>query len=174
MVVINPNLLPKTALVSSLKLAAPADRTGSGVNVIDHYPMAILSLGHFPLPRFPEPEPRSRRTVADEQSMPPQGLPDGPAGSDSGPLARRRPARKAVTTPPAGNTTGTVNPAVPVASRRVVPASRLGRLWSPQRLSRLGSDCQSPDRQDAKCDLTANRVNPAWRQAAGTTPAAKK
>jgi hypothetical protein len=113
MVVLNLNLVSKT-VPTSLVLAVPADRIGSGANVIDHNPTAFLSPGHFFLPRLPEPEPRSRRTADDQPSMPPSGLPSGPAGSGSGQLALL--ARTA---------TATVKPTVAMTLRRAVKPSRV-------------------------------------------------
>ena len=158
MVVLNLNLVSKT-VPTSLVLAVPADRIGSGANVIDHNPTAILSPGHLSMPRFSEPEPRSRRT-ADEQSMPPSGLPSGPDENGSGPLA-----------PLARTATATVKPTVAVTLRQAVKPSRVRYPWSVLRLSRIGSDCQSPDRQDARQDLPAG---PRMRTRRGMTcPAAK-
>jgi hypothetical protein len=49
-------VLTKTAKVTSVTLAAPADRIGLGFGPAPAYPTDSLSQGRFPTPRNPEPE----------------------------------------------------------------------------------------------------------------------
>jgi hypothetical protein len=171
----NLNRVLKTVLAGSVKLAAPADRIGFGVNtVIDHYPTAFLSQGQFPTPRLPESEPRSRRTAADDRSMPPQGLPAGPNGSGSGKSASRCHGLKPVTTSLARTLSGTAIQAVSEMGWRMVDTSRASHPGSNQRLRRIGSDCQSPDRQNARTDLAANPRQRGWHRTATPTATAGK
>jgi hypothetical protein len=62
MVACAPNLVSKT-VPASVVLAVPADRIGSGTNVIDAPPTTVLSLGQFLMPRLSESDPRSGRMV---------------------------------------------------------------------------------------------------------------
>jgi hypothetical protein len=127
----------KTALVGNVKLPTPADRIGSGFVVgMDHYPTTFLSQGQFPLPRLPEPEPRSRQEVFDAMSMPPAGSPSGPAGRVPGSSACRGPLAAAW------------------RANRTNP-SRANRPWSHGHSISVSGDCQSPDRLDDRKDLKA-------------------
>jgi hypothetical protein len=79
---------------------AMADRTGSGfARAWDHQPATVLSPGHLPLPRLPEPEPqvRSRQAVPDAKakSVTAAGTPTGPVGSTPGATAAARPIGRA-------------------------------------------------------------------------------
>lgn len=130
----------KTALVGNVKLPTPADRIGSGlVNRIDYHPTTFLSLGQFPMPRLPEPEPRSRQEVVDAMSMPPAGDPDGPAGRVSGNTACRAPL------------------AATWRANRTHPG-RASCSWSHGLSSRVGCDCQSPDQRDDRKDRKAEPI----------------
>ena len=132
------SLVLKTATVG-VKTLTPADRIGAGVTVdFDTNPATFLSPGHFQ-PRLPEPEPqaRSRRTVADmpHMSMPSTGTPAGSAGRFPGTTVRWCP-------------TAASSRSVGTASRASYP----GSLTSPVR---LGRDCQSPDRTTDATDRDA-------------------
>lgn len=62
-------LVLKTAMVTGVKLATPADRIGLGFG-IDAYPTDNLSLGQFPTPHNPEPEQvRSRQSLSAVQQQ---------------------------------------------------------------------------------------------------------
>ena len=127
----------KTALVGNVKLPTPADRIGSGRVVdLDYPPTTFLSQGQFPMPRLPEPEPRSRQEVFDAMSMPPAGSPSGPAGRVPGSSACRGPLAAAW------------------RADRTNP-SRANRLRSHGHSNPVGGDCQSPDRRDDRTDLKA-------------------
>ncbi len=158
----------KTVLVGN-KLPTPADRIGSGfVADIGHYPTTFLSLGQFPLSRLPEPLPRSRREVVDAMSMPPAREPAGPAGSVSGVSACRGPLaavwRANEANPRARATTAWSWPG---------SASRASRPWSLDRSSRVGCDCQSPDRHDGHRTHDAKPTAVRQRTATRTTAAGK-
>jgi hypothetical protein len=144
----------KTATVGNVKLPTPADRIGAGfVSGIDHYPTTFLSQGQFPVPRLPEPEPRSRREGVDAMSMPPSGGPAGPAGRFPGRSACRAPLAAAWRASEAGT-------------------SRASRPWSLGHPCQVGRDCQSPDRRDDRTDLKATPAT--VRRAATRTAAAAK
>lgn len=164
----NLNRVLKTVLAGSVKLPAPADRIGSGVNaVIDHYPTAVLSQGRFLTPRLPEPEPRSRRTVADDESMPtPETA--GSSGSASGLSARLT----RVTAPLTRTFMSAVKPTAFGMPRRTVKPSRVSHPWSHGKPCPVGRDCQSPDRQQRRKDRTANRRNRRWQRTANPAAAA--
>jgi hypothetical protein len=155
------NLVLKTATTGN-KLVARADRIGSGFAVVTaHDPAAFLSPGHFPMPRLPEPEQiRPRREVTDVMSMAPAGLPVGPTGSPSGAKVCRGSglAEWLIQTDP---------PVQPVGATR---ASYPGSLV---RSSRLGRDCQSPDRLRDARDRDAKPVQ-GWRRTAAATTATTK
>ena len=136
-------LVLKTASVG-VKLPTPADRIGAGVGVaIDRNPATSQFPGHF-LPRLPEPEPqaRSRREVADmpEMSTPSTGTPAGSAGRFPGTTACWRP-------------TAATSRSVGAASRASYPGSLTSSV-------RLGRDCQSPDRSNARkaLDVRSDRA----------------
>lgn len=141
-------LVLKTATVTGVKPAAPADRIGLGLGVAA-YPMDNLSQGLFPMPQNPEPEQvRSREQLSAMQ-------------------ARMRLQSGDETETPAGSTgcfpgSSAVRFALPRASRftgwqRTTRTAANGRcrLADPGRThvsgdlrhdNRLGRDCQSPDR----------------------------
>ena len=145
-------LVLKTAKVTGVKLATPADRIGLGFGVAyPAHPTDNLSPGHVSLPHHPEPEQvRSwqelsamrpqMRWQAGNNAMPPAG----PAGCVPGVSAVRfassatRFAGRLATRTAAGG--------------RTLPVCRLaspGRTRVPGDLrhnNRLGRDCQSPDR----------------------------
>lgn len=145
-------LVLKTATVS-VKLPAPADRIGAGVAVdVDMNPATFPFPGRF-LPRLPEPEPqaRSRRTVADMTLMSPPstGTPAGSAGRFPGTTACWCPTNRIVGT----------------ASRASYPGSATSSV-------RLGRDCQSPGRTTDATDRDAGRK--ARHRKAGPHAAAAK
>lgn len=143
----------KTALVGNAKLPTPADRIGSGFVVGTGYPSTtFLSQGHFPTPRLPEPEPRSRQEVFDAMSMPPAGSPSGPAGRLPGSSACRGPLAAAW------------------RANRANP-SRASRPWSHGHSNSVGGDCQSPDRLDDRKDPKATPTAVRRRTAARTAAA---
>jgi hypothetical protein len=132
------SLVLKTVKVTSVKLPTPADRIGSGAAVVDSPPADFLSQGHSFQPQLPSLNRVRPQEVAAMRYEPTSVVPTSLVGSVSGPSARRRPA------------------AFPAAKH----ATRAGHPWSLCDMPRLGSDCQSPDRDDARTDLTA-----AWRPA---------
>jgi hypothetical protein len=150
------SLVLKTATVG-VKTLTPADRIGAGVVAdIDTNPATFLSPGHFQ-PRLPEPEPqaRSRRTVADmtHMSMPSAGTPAGSVGRFPGTTVRWCP-------------TAASSRSVGTASRACYP----GSLTSPVR---LGRDCQSPDRTTDATDRDAKPPAASHRKATPAAAAAK-
>ena len=154
------NLVLKTERVGNVMPAALADRIGSGfVAAIDHQTATFLSLGQFPLPRLPEPEQGSRQVVSDATSKPPAGKPIGSIGSVSGASARRNPqARLSRTTATSWRLAG--------ASRTSYPGSRVSA-------SRIGRDCQSPDRLNRTTDRNANALRRRHRTTRPAAAAAK-
>jgi hypothetical protein len=149
------NLVLKTALVGNVTLPAPADHIGSGF-VVDaaHYPATFLSLGQFPMPRLPEPEPlRAWREVADVlTSTPSARVPASSVGSPSGAKVSRASDRAA-----------RLMPTDPQVSD---PGFR-------NRLCRLGRDCQSPDRFRDDQNHDAKRRTRWHRTQAAATATAK-
>jgi hypothetical protein len=144
----------KTVLAGNVKLPTTADRIGTGFVVgTDYHSTTFLSLGQFPMPRLPEPEPRSRQEVFDAMSMPPAGAPDGPAGRLPGSSACRGPLAAAW------------------RANRTNP-SRANRLRSHGHASSIGGDCQSPDRLDDRKDLKATLAT-VWQTVARTATAKK-
>lgn len=143
------NQVQKTATVTGVKPAAPADRIGLGCGFAATYPTDNLSPGLFPMPHNPAPEQARSR---EELSTMPSRM-RWPSGGD--------------TRTPAGSTgcfpgTPAVWFALPRASRftgwqRTMRTAATGRcrLADPGRThdsgdlrpdNRLGRDCQSPDR----------------------------
>jgi hypothetical protein len=144
----------KTVSAGNVTLPTPADRIGAGFVVsIDYHPTTVLSQGQFPMPRLPEPEPRSRQEVFDAMSMPPAGDPSGPAGRVPGSSACRGPLAAAWR-----------------ANR--ANSGRANRPWSHGHANSVGGDCQSPDRLDDRKDLKAIPVT--VRQTVARTAATKK
>jgi hypothetical protein len=140
-------VLTKTAKVTSVTLAAPADRIGLGFGPAHAYPTDTLSQGQFPMPRNPEPEQLRSRHGWSATQMRKQmrtGTPDAvpPAGS-AGRL-------------PPGSTADRGLWSLTVGASRTVSATVPSRNCSPEvcvRL-RLDRDCQSPVRSDEKRTLT--------------------
>jgi len=175
--------LQMTASVRTVKVQTPADRIGSGLVAGVGYPTAFLSQGQFPMPRLPEPEPRSRRAVADDQSMPPNGNPNGPAGRLSGNSARRPSADRATalsgivigtrTAAPARTTAVTAKPVSGMFGCAADPG-RASHPGSHPRFSSVGRDCQSPDRLDATWDRKTDLATLGWYRTATPATAAGK
>lgn len=137
------NLVLKTKRVGNVMPVALADRIGSGFVAASTHPTAtILSQGQFPLPRFPEPDTGFGQVVSDAMSKPPARKPRGHSESDSGAMAGRFPQ---VTTP---RTTAT--------GWRRVGTSWASYPGSPVCASRIGRDCQSPDRPAHATDRAAH------------------
>jgi hypothetical protein len=132
------SLVLKTVKVSSVKLTAPADRIGSGATAVDMPPANFLSQGHSFQPQLPDLNRVRPQEVAAMRYEPTSVVPTSLVGSVSGPSVRRRTAALLATK----------------------HATWAGHPWSPCADSRLGRDCQSPDRDDDRTDLTA-----AWRLA---------
>jgi len=179
----------KTVSVGSVKLPTPADRIGLGVAAVATYPADVLSPGQFPLPPNPAPETESglRQALPATHSrermraMASAAVPAGSAGVHVPGSAARRPwslhrhpisgwqatTKRAAGTGRLGATSAVVCPAG--ASRDRFPGS-----VSPN--TRLGRDCQSPDRGDDRRTPDAAR-NPAGftatRKATPTTTAGK-
>jgi hypothetical protein len=138
---------PKTATVASAMLTTPADRIGLGFGAGLAYPADSLSLGQFPTPHNPAPEQVRSRQGQSATQMRKQmraGGPDAvpPAGSAGclppGPRAAR------VAWPLTSGESWLVRSTD--HSRNRLPEVRVVR-------SRIGRDCQSPDRQDDKRTL---------------------
>lgn len=164
-------LVLKTATVTGVKPATPADRIGLGlVPAATAYPTDNLSPGQFPLPQNPEPEQLGSR----------QGL------SVSRMRMHLRAAAEAV--PPVGSTGCpsapgfTAGRSAPSASLPTVGWQRTTRAAaggtthagclhadpsrdrSPGDLrhdDRLGRDCQSPDRTSGKRNTTREVISAA-------------
>jgi hypothetical protein len=155
-------LVLKTATVTGVKLATPADRIGLGFGVAA-YPTDNLSPGQFPMPHNPEPEQvRSREVLsatqermhlrAGDDAVPPTssvGCPSAPGVS-----ASRFASPSAPPFPAWQRTTRT---AVVGRTREVRLHAAPGLAELPRDLrhsDRLGSDCQSPDRFSDKRNAT--------------------
>ena len=137
----------KTATVTSVTLAAPADRIGLGFGMGLAYPADPLSPGCFPAPHNPEPEQvRSRQ-------------------GKSAPQMRKQMRTGVPNTVPPASSAGCFPPgprAVRVSWLLTVDANRWVVVTDPSRnrnpktcvrLPRL-SDCQSQARSDEKHGLT--------------------
>lgn len=154
------NLVLKTERVGNMMPAALADRIGSGfVAAIDHQTATLLSRGQFPLPRLPEPEQGSRQVVSDATSKPPAGKPVGATGSVSGAMARRNLRVSSTRTSAAG--------------WRLVGAGRASYPGSYPCASRIGRDCQSPDRLNRRTDRNAAALRLRHRTVRPAPAAAK-
>ncbi len=143
-------LVLKTATVTGVKLATPADRIGLGL--VATYSTDNLSPGHV-LPRNPEPEQvRSRQLSAMPTRMRWQGddvvPPAGPAGCVPGVSAVRFASRST------SRFTGWLRTARTAAISRAIcrfaAPSRTHVSGEVHHHDRLGRDCQSPDRSGDK------------------------
>jgi hypothetical protein len=152
----------KTATVTGVKLATPADRIGQGLRVAA-YPTDNLSPGQFPMPHNPEPEQVRSREVLSATQMRMQLLagddavpPTGSAGCPSAPgVSASRFASTRV--PPFPAWQRTTRTAVVGRTREVRLHTAPGQADCPRELrhsDRLGSDCQSPDRLSDKRNAT--------------------
>ena len=146
-------LVLKTATVTGVKPATPADRIGLGL-VVAH-PTDNLSPGHFLVPQNPEPnQVRSRQLSAMPSRMRWQGgdvvPPAGPAGSFPGASAVRFASSRST------RFTGRLRTMRTAANGRTLPVCRvavISRTHVPGDVhhhDRLGRDCQSPDRSSDK------------------------
>ncbi len=138
----NLKTVTKTVTAASVKLTAPADRIGLGFDAGHVYPADSLSLGHFPTPHNPEPEPLRSRQEKSETLMRKQTRPDGTKVPDAVPPASSAGCLSSGTS------------AVRVCWR--VAAIDTRRCCLPTvsaNRNRLGSDCQSPDRFSGKHSL---------------------
>ena len=143
----------KTVTVTSVKLAAPADRIGLGFGTGRAYPADSLSLGCFPAPHNPEPEQvRSR---------------DGQSATQ---MRKQMRTGEPNNVPPTGSA-GCFPPgprAVRVSWPLTVDASRSVRVTDPSRnrdpktCARLHHrDCQSPVRSGEKHGLAREAISAA-------------
>ena len=143
-------LVLKTATVTSVKLATPADRIGLGFGVA--YPTDNLSQGHFSMPHNPEPEQvRSRELSAMPPRMP--WLTGGavPPASLAGCLPGVSAVRFAPSSQlPSWRMTQTAASGRALSVCRVADPSRTHVTGDPCHHDRLGRDCQSPDRLSDK------------------------
>jgi hypothetical protein len=149
-------LVLKTATVTGVKLVTPADRIGQGLGRAA-YAMDNLSQGQFPMPHSPEPNPvRSREELsamrmrmhshASGDPVPPASS----AGCFPGVSASRFASPSA---PPFTGWQRTTRTAAAGRTREVCRVAAPGLADSQRELrhtSRLGSDCQSPDRSSDK------------------------
>ena len=144
-------LVLKTATVTGVKPATPADRIGLGVRVAYlAHPTDNLSLGHLPMPHNPEPDlVRSRQLSAMQPRMRWQGgdgvPPAGPAGCFPGVSAVRSTSISA--RPFTGwRATRTAATGRAISLCRFADPSRTHVPGDVHHHDRLGRDCQSPDR----------------------------
>jgi hypothetical protein len=141
-------LVLKTATVTGVKPATPADRIGLGLVVT--YSTDNLSPGHFSMPHNPEPNPvRSRQLSAMPLRMRWQGddvvPPAGPAGCFPGVSAVRSMSISA--RPFTGwRATRTAANGRALNLCRFADPSRTHVPGDVHHHDRLGRDCQSPDR----------------------------
>jgi len=155
-------LVLKTAKVTGVKLATPADRIGLGRGVAN-YPTDNLSLGRFSTPHNPEPEQvRSReelsatrmreQTLADRNAVPPESSPGYFPGSSASRFvspsafsltASERSWPRATRTPPTGFTREVT---------LIAGTSRADFSRELCRQDRFGRDCQSLRRLHDKRD----------------------
>ncbi len=152
-------LVLKTAQVTGVKLAIPADRIGLGRDVAN-YPTDNLSPGQFPTPHNPEPEQvRSREELsamqlheqmpAGNDAVPPErstgSFPGSSASRSASPSAssQSRSWPKATRTPPTGN---------PREGSLIVGTNRADFSRDLCRQDRFGRDCQSLRRLHDKRD----------------------
>jgi hypothetical protein len=144
-------VLTKTAKVTSVTLAAPADRIGLGFGAATAYPTDSLSQGRIPAPRNPEPEQfRSRHgwSATQMRKQMRTGTPDAvPPASSAGCL------------PPGSSAVRVLWPLTASASRWV-SAIDPSRIRVPEVCVRLRQDrdCQSPVRSDEKHALTRETI----------------
>jgi hypothetical protein len=143
-------LVLKTATVTGVKLATPADRIGLGLVAI--YSTDNLSSGHV-LPRNPEPNPvRSRQLSAMQPRMRWRGddavPPAGPAGCVPGVPAVRSASQRS--NPFTGWHRTTRTAASGGAICLFAAPSRTHVPGEVHHHDRLGRDCQSPDRSGDK------------------------
>jgi len=163
-------LVQKTVTVGSVKLPTPADRIGQGLVDVATNPAEVLSSGQFPLPHNPgsEPNPGSRPASSASSmrkyrgQVAPPVPPAGPAGClFPGSSAHRRPSSLtthfsekwqglATKRPAATTRTVTATGITATASTATMDADQCRASFPaiPSLQSRLGSDCQSPDRRD--------------------------
>ena len=175
-------LVQKTVTVGSAKLPASADRIGLGLVGVVTYPVEVLlSSGQFPLPHDPgsEPNPGSRKELSathlreQMRQVAPTATPAGLAGClVPGSSAHRRPAsftphlsgrgqgksaKRPVAT--ARTVTATSITAQATTATTVTAQSRASFHAALSLRSRIGSDCQSPDRRDDRWSATTE-TNP--------------
>ena len=160
-------LVLKTATVTGVKPAAPADRIGLGLDVVRAYPMDNLSQGLFPMPHNPEPEQvRSRelsamqprmRWQAGDDAVPPAGS----AGCFPGASAVRFASSDASRFTGWQRTTRTAATGRTRAVRRFAVPSRTHVPGDLRHNDRLGRDCQSPDRLRDKRKIATRSVSSA-------------
>jgi hypothetical protein len=154
-------LVLKTATVTGVKPATPADRIGLGLGVAA-YPTDNLSRGNS-MPHNPEPEQvRSREELSTKRmrersrvggdTVPPAGRPGCP--SVPGVTASRFASTRV---PPFSAWRATTRTAAAGRTREVHLHAAPGLADFPRDLrhsDRLGSDCQSPDRFSGKRNAT--------------------
>jgi hypothetical protein len=137
-----------TATVTSVKLAAPADRIGSGFGAGQNYPVDSLSFlspgGRFPTPTNPAPEQGRSRQGQSATHMRKQTRTDSPGTVPPASLAGCLPPGPRAADVSWPLTVGESSSVSAIDhSRNHLPKVRVVRV-------RLGSDCQSPDRTDDK------------------------
>jgi hypothetical protein len=142
-------LVLKTATVTGVKPATPADRIGLGLVVAyPAHPTDNLSPGHFSMPQNPEPnQVRSRQLSAMQPRMRWQDgdvvPPAGPAGCFLGVSAVRS---TSISARPFTGWRATRTAASGRAFCRFADPSRTHVPGDVHHHDRLGRDCQSPDR----------------------------
>jgi len=142
MTLTNLKTVMKTAQVTSVTLAAPADRIGLGFGAGQNYPADSLSQeGRFPTPPNPAPEQGRSRQELSATQMRKQMRTDGsgavPPASSAGCLPPGSPAARV---------SRWLTPSVTSWSVTATDHSRdhLPEVRVAQR-ARIGRDCQSPD-----------------------------
>jgi hypothetical protein len=151
------NRLMKTAMTSNSMLFANGDRIGTGFVAVATVlpPAEFLSPGQsLPQRSAQEPEPGSRQEVSAMRYQPTTANTTGLVGRISGPQVRRnllaayaaKQANRLLGTPPGSGSNRVLHP------------------WSNCSRSRIGSDCQSPDRDTNRKDCKRG----IWQRANST------
>jgi hypothetical protein len=149
----------KTATVTGVKLAAPADRIGLGFGVAA-YSTDPLSPGHNPVPHNPEPEHVGSRQERSAMQMRVQMQAVGdavpPAGSAGCPSVPGVSAGRSTSAAGSFTSWRRATWAAAGRTREVLRVAGTGRADLPRDLrhDRLGRDCQSLRRLDDKRDAT--------------------
>jgi len=157
-------LVLKTATVTGVKLAAPADRIGLGFGVAA-YPTDNLSSGQFSMPRNPEPEHvGSRQELSGMQAL--TRLHTGGdavplAGSAGCPSAPGLSASRLAPTSPSPFPGWQLTVRAAVMGRTHADPSRADLRGDLRHDNRSGRDCQSPRRVSDKRTIATREAGSA-------------